>query len=101
MLSSRPRLLATLGWIGFGLATFAFAWFVRLSPGNPFLLGSMLGSSLLGISSGAIEFSKYIFLGSELIDSMGTSTGILETFCGAGAGAFAHEAWRMYQLLPC
>jgi hypothetical protein len=95
-LTSSPRLLASLGWSGFALAIFAFSWLDRLPPGSPFLIASILGSSLLGTSSGVIELSKYIFIGREFTDAMGSSTGIIETFCGAGAGA---RSWKMDAML--
>jgi hypothetical protein len=75
-----------LGWLGFALATFSISWFDRLAPGTPYLVANLLGSSLIGVSSGAIEFSKYIFLGRYFIDSIGSSSGVLEALCGAGTG---------------
>ena len=86
-ISKNPRVLAILGWLGLALATFAFSWFNRLSPGSPFLVACLLASSLIGVSVAAIEFAKCVFLARDFVDSMGSSTGIIETCGGAGSGA--------------
>ncbi len=86
-LTKEPRVLALLGWTGFVLAVFAFSWFNRLSPGSPFLIASISGSSLLGISFAAIDLAKYIFVAREFGDSMGSISGIMGLCNGAGAGA--------------